>query len=208
MNPNITDFHLYNGPAVYKITNLHSGKFYYGSSVAARTRLSHHKSRLRRGIHSNTIIQNSWNKHGEGAFSFELVLVCVDKRDCREQEQRFIDLHHGNKLCMNIAQDAISGSGTTNANHTDEAKRKIGAYQKGRPKSKEQKARTSKSLMGHTVSQETRDKISKTLKARNKANPIKYRKVTCPHCGKVGGGPAIKRWHFDNCKLKNGVPNE
>ena len=25
---------------------------------------------------------------------------------------------------------------------------------------------------------------------------------TCPHCGKVGKGPSMKRWHFDNCKSK------
>jgi group I intron endonuclease len=25
----------------------------------------------------------------------------------------------------------------------------------------------------------------------------------CPHCGKQGKGPMMKRWHFDNCKIKN-----
>jgi len=23
--------------------------------------------------------------------------------------------------------------------------------------------------------------------------------VTCPHCGKRGGGFAMRRWHFENC---------
>lgn len=27
-------------------------------------------------------------------------------------------------------------------------------------------------------------------------------KVTCPHCGKSGGKPVMKRFHFDNCKHK------
>jgi DNA-binding transcriptional regulator YiaG len=32
---------------------------------------------------------------------------------------------------------------------------------------------------------------------KGKAKPI----VTCPHCGKEGGGQALmNRWHFDNCK--------
>ena len=27
--------------------------------------------------------------------------------------------------------------------------------------------------------------------------------ITCPHCGKIGGGQALmNRWHFNNCKLK------
>lgn len=27
--------------------------------------------------------------------------------------------------------------------------------------------------------------------------------VTCPHCGKIGKGAIMKRWHFDNCKEKH-----
>jgi hypothetical protein len=26
---------------------------------------------------------------------------------------------------------------------------------------------------------------------------------TCPHCGKEGGVRSMKRWHFDNCKMKD-----
>ena len=26
--------------------------------------------------------------------------------------------------------------------------------------------------------------------------------IICPHCGKIGGGGAMKQWHFDNCKAK------
>ena len=28
----------------------------------------------------------------------------------------------------------------------------------------------------------------------------KLEQMTCPHCGKVGAGGSMKRWHFDNCK--------
>ena len=27
-------------------------------------------------------------------------------------------------------------------------------------------------------------------------------KYTCPHCGKIGNGNGMKRWHFDRCKEK------
>lgn len=30
-----------------------------------------------------------------------------------------------------------------------------------------------------------------------------YELVTCPHCGKQGGGGNMKRYHFDNCKNKS-----
>ena len=51
---------------------------------------------------------------------------------------------------------------------------------------------TGLTLEPHT--EERKDKISKALKG--KAKPI----ITCPHCGKSGGRPQMKQWHFDNCK--------
>ena len=29
-----------------------------------------------------------------------------------------------------------------------------------------------------------------------------FDKITCPHCGKIGAGPNMTRYHLDNCKLK------
>jgi hypothetical protein len=31
---------------------------------------------------------------------------------------------------------------------------------------------------------------------------VKKQRYSCPHCGKEGAGPAMKRFHFDNCKKK------
>lgn len=31
---------------------------------------------------------------------------------------------------------------------------------------------------------------------------VKKPTATCPHCGKIGGAPVMKRYHFDNCKEK------
>jgi len=35
--------------------------------------------------------------------------------------------------------------------------------------------------------------------AKGSKQPI----VTCPHCGISGGAGTMKRWHFDNCKMKS-----
>lgn len=32
-----------------------------------------------------------------------------------------------------------------------------------------------------------------------------YENQTCPHCGKVGSGGNMKRYHFDNCKKVKGM---
>lgn len=55
----------------------------------------------------------------------------------------------------------------------------------------------SNALMGHSVSQTTRDKVGQ---ANRKRVGEKRTLVTCPHCGKVGGAGVMARWHFDNCR--------
>lgn len=44
------------------------------------------------------------------------------------------------------------------------------------------------------ISEETRNKISKTIKEFNKNN-----QVVCPHCGKSGASKQMKQFHFENC---------
>jgi len=34
------------------------------------------------------------------------------------------------------------------------------------------------------------------------AKTINNLEYTCPHCGKEGRSPSMKRWHFDRCKLR------
>lgn len=45
-------------------------------------------------------------------------------------------------------------------------------------------------------SDEHKQKISNANKGKPKP------KLECPHCGKTGGAPQMKQWHFDNCKAK------
>jgi hypothetical protein len=50
--------------------------------------------------------------------------------------------------------------------------------------------------------------MSDALKWRQKSDEHKKKlskpkeKVTCPYCGKTGGLPQMKQWHFENCKEK------
>jgi hypothetical protein len=37
--------------------------------------------------------------------------------------------------------------------------------------------------------------------ASTKPNHVSKLEVNCPHCQRVGGYAAMKRWHFSNCKL-------
>jgi len=44
-----------------------------------------------------------------------------------------------------------------------------------------------------TNSLETRNKISETLKNKEK--------IKCPYCDKIGAQSGMKRYHFNNCKF-------
>ena len=58
--------------------------------------------------------------------------------------------------------------------------------------SEEEKIERARRLSKECLSLETRDKMSKSAKAR----PA----LTCPHCGKVGKVPGIRKHHFEFCK--------
>jgi len=64
-------------------------------------------------------------------------------------------------------------------NWSEESRKAKSEAVKGIPRPKESNAKTSKALSG-----------------------IAKPKVKCPHCGKEGGAPQMRQWHFDNCKRK------
>lgn len=89
--------------------------------------------------------------------------------------------------------------------HTAEAIANMSAAKTGQlagiPKSAEHRASLSLSATGRVHTQESKDKISQAFKG------VVLPLVTCPHCSKEGAGGAMKQWHFDKCKFKNGEPN-
>lgn len=92
-------------------------------------------------------------------------------------------------------RENYDGSGENNSmygrNHTEESKKQISINRKGK--------------MGRTGPQteETKEKMRKPRSEEGKANMRGPReKKTCPHCGFVGGGGSMMRFHFDNCKHK------
>jgi len=91
----------------------------------------------------------------------------------------------------------------TGREHTEEAKEKIREARLdqippnlGRKFSKEHRKKISERQKNIPKSYESNQKRSKTMSG------IAKPKVKCPHCGKEGGAPQMKQWHFDNCKRK------
>ena len=76
----------------------------------------------------------------------------------------------------------------------------------GRIQPQEEKDKRAKSLLGHIVTQETRDKISLGNSGRKSYMAGKhYPMAVCPHCHAEGGLSGMKSWHFGNCRNKGGV---
>lgn len=56
---------------------------------------------------------------------------------------------------------------------------------------------------GKNPTEETKRKISQSkMGTISPFRGVARKKITCPHCGKVGGDGLMQRWHFDNCKNK------
>lgn len=119
---------------IYTITGP-SGKAYVGQSSALDRRIAGHKTRLRRGEHHCRPLQAAWNKHGEAAFAFAVVMLCEGKNALNEAEQRYMDMFCGKGL-YNLRPAAASNLGFS---HSDETKARIAAAH-ARPETKAQMA--------------------------------------------------------------------
>jgi hypothetical protein len=122
---------------------------------------------------------------GEGCLG--MVHTDVHKQNMRK-------LHTGNKY--NLGK-----------HHSDGTKRRIAETRKER-------GHTSWTL-GKKLPEETKEKIRQSVtgikhtdETKAKMSAIRLGKTlvrvekTCPHCNKVGKGPNMARYHFDNCKNK------
>lgn len=65
-----------NNCGVYIITNTTTSRHYIGSSKDIKARFRDHIYHLRKNNHGNKYLQRSWNKHGEGAFTFKVLKTC------------------------------------------------------------------------------------------------------------------------------------
>lgn len=147
-----------NQSGIYCIRNKENGKFYIGSTSNFRKRMREHLSCLRKNVHVNKHLQRAFNKYGEENFSFEVFEYVEDIDNLLEVEQKVLDKlkPYNMKIGYNISRFATSYRvyGKDNPHF-------------GKPKSEEQKRKTSQSLKGHKHSEETKKRISKAIKGKN-----------------------------------------
>jgi group I intron endonuclease len=159
-----------NESGIYSIKNIENGKIYIGSTVNFRQRITTHLTTLRRNIHKNKKLQNSWNKHGELSFEITVIETVRDKSSLLTREQYWIDkccsVEHG----YNINPLACSSRGRP---YTDEHKAKTSAATKACWKNQEYKDRISISRKLMWESTEHREKIAKNRTLISKTSEYK-----------------------------------
>jgi len=123
---------LISGSGVYGIINYTAGTAYIGSAVRFSKRWNEHKNKLRKNIHENKKLQNSWNKYGEESFDFTILEMVEDKSKLLNVEQEWLDktIPARHKV-LNIM---FTACGTYGMRHSEETKKQMSISRKGRKK--------------------------------------------------------------------------
>lgn len=162
---------------IYAIRNRVNGHAYIGSTNGYKARWQTHRSTLRRKIHHSFVLQRAWDKYGEDAFEFKILLVCPSELRVF-YETRLITLETYNVL-RTPKESGVRGGWT----HSAEFKAKMSALHKGKQLSEEHRAKLSDIATGRvydasfrarakarqlgvTPSEQTRARLSAANKGR------------------------------------------
>jgi group I intron endonuclease len=132
---------------VYAIRNRVNGHAYIGSTKGYKARWHTHRSALRRKVHHSFILQRAWDKHGEDAFEFKILLVCpLELRIFYETRLMALETYNVLRTPKEIG---VRGGWT----HSEEFKSKMSMLHKGKALSAEHKAKLSDAATGRVYSE-------------------------------------------------------
>lgn len=163
---------------IYKITNLINNKVYIGQSINLNERRKRHFRDMRYHRHSNSHLQNSYDKYGEENMRFEIIQECKDREELNYYETYWFEYY-----CKLLGRDNTYNLGQTgNAHNTSlETRRKMSENGKGRHLSEQAKEKLKKANLGKVGywsgkkrSEEFKKKISQKLKGHSGWNKGKH----------------------------------
>jgi group I intron endonuclease len=128
---------------IYKTTNLINGKFYVGQDSNNNPEY----------LGSGTLLKRAIEKHGKENFIKETLEVCCTQEQLNEREKYWIKETKAQTLGYNIAEGGTGGN-----TYTEETKKKVSEFFKGR-----------------YISPETIEKRKKTIEERKNQNPDTYK---------------------------------
>jgi len=165
---------------VYKIKNLKNNKVYIGSSIDLQRRKRSHICCLKNNTHTNSYLQDDFNKYGIDNFKF-VVIEFVEKtkdntlfvKNMLEIEQCWIDKFNSSNRELGYNKSPIAGS-TVGVKWTEESRLAFSEKRKKNPTrgmlgmnhSQQTKNRMSEYRKGKPISEETKQNISNANKGR------------------------------------------
>jgi len=191
---------------LYRVVDTVRGKFYIGKH-GGREQCGYWGSGMR--------IKRHIKKYGLQDMKYE-ILVIADEQYILDLEQRYVtdEFIKSNPNCLNLCKGGMGG----NLGHEPWNKGKVwpemsemmsrlhkgNTYRRGSKHTPESIEKMRQAKLGKTTWNKGLVGVmkpwNKGLKMPERCVPVE--KITCPHCNKVGGIGAMRRWHLDNCKEK------
>lgn len=203
---------------IYKATNLLTGKPYIGFDSAWPNRQKEHLRQAFQPKSSSypTVFHKAIREFGPKSFKWEVLYTSPDiKHTLNVMESRFIQEHNSHHLYGNGYNMTLGGNGSIIHSHEEIVK--MGEAQRKRYSDPEQRRLTSKAIKKSytpelikrrsqgTKTSYTPELLEKRRQQMLSKNPAKtMAKIGCPHCHLVGSSNNMKRYHFDNCKVRHG----
>lgn len=166
---------------IYKTTNLLSGRYYIGMHSTNDLDDAY--------LGSGTYLRRSLNKHSKENHKREILEFCKTRKELKSREQEIVNLNEiAKKDCMNLK---VGGSGGFHGIHTSETREKMsknnGRHWKYNRMSDKTREKIRNTLMGHIVSDATKEKISKATigKSHKPMSDETKRKIGKANLGKT-----------------------
>lgn len=166
---------------IYLIKNIKTNKVYIGSTTKLNARKQRHFKNLKDNTHHSNKLQNSYNKHGETNFIFEVIEICGDVSNSilLHKEQYWIDFYDSYYNGYNCRPKSENNYGHKHSEITKKLmSKKLSG--KGNP------------MYGKKLSEETKESIRKKIVGR-KDSPETIEKKRL-----IG----LNRKHSEETKLK------
>lgn len=163
---------------IYLTTNTINGKQYFGQA-------SYSTPYWQSYLGSGKAIKRAIRKYGKQAFQRQIIFDAFTEDDLTWAERYFIAEADAvkSKRFYNMTPGGRSSLGFAGKTHTEEHKQHM-----------------SNLLKGHAVSDDARKAASKIGNIYGKKNFAQ--EAQCPKCLKIGPIGSMKRWHFENCGIK------
>ena len=144
---------VYKQYGIYAIINIISGMSYIGQTHNNfGDRWDCHKALLRNNKHHNPLLQNDWDKYGEGKFKFIILYNCIHNESQEELdslEEKYIKEYMENNNAYNLSKNKYDMRSFV----TDEMTKRTGELNRQR-------------ILGTKLSDSTKKKMSETRKRK------------------------------------------